>query len=282
MTTIQPCVSLDSPDLPPDLRVFYQYGMVLGLDDFLQEQAHNLGLDFHHERALHGYGTVYGLAVTTSTPPDNPADVTVTVSAGMAVDQWGREATVTCAQCARLGAWLAAQGPATVEANLAPRASWWSLCRHFLRPMPPRTWSRYQANPAARARHPMSPLGSATPGISNCAGRRRSCRPGRPSTNWLVARILQVVPGLGPASSSEDDIVQAVRALAQPGLVALGSPPEPLVYQLPEATANDAFNRIFAVWATEAPSSPRPDRPGRQLGIRPSCWPAFPLSPTYP
>ena len=56
--------------LSPDLRVFYHYGMVLGLDEFLEEQTHNLGLDYHHERALHGYGTVYGLHVTTATPPD--------------------------------------------------------------------------------------------------------------------------------------------------------------------------------------------------------------------
>ena len=83
MTVSQPCVSLGTGTLSPDLRVFYQYGMVLGLDDFLQEQTHNLGLDYHHERALHGYGTVYGLHVTTTTPADALGDVTVTVEPGI-------------------------------------------------------------------------------------------------------------------------------------------------------------------------------------------------------
>ena len=56
---------------------------------------------------------MYGLQVTTSTPSDAPADVTVTVEPGMAIDQFGREVTVPTAQCARLGAWLAAQEEAS-------------------------------------------------------------------------------------------------------------------------------------------------------------------------
>ena len=85
--TTQPCVSPGTGTISPDLRVFYQYGMVLGLNDFLQEQTHNLGLDYHHERSLHGYGTVYGLRVTASTPLDAPDDVTLTVEPGIYIPE---------------------------------------------------------------------------------------------------------------------------------------------------------------------------------------------------
>src|SRR5262245_5459732 len=103
--TTTPCVSLTTGTLSADQRVNYAYGMVLGLDEFLQEQLYLLSKDRLHDRALHGYGTVSGLAVSVEPVGD---DVQVTVGTGVGVDQWGRAFVVTCDQCARLGAWLAA------------------------------------------------------------------------------------------------------------------------------------------------------------------------------
>ena len=64
--TTTPCVSLTTGTLRPDERVNYAYGMVLGLDEFLTEQLYLLSKDWLHERALHGFGTVSGLAVSVS------------------------------------------------------------------------------------------------------------------------------------------------------------------------------------------------------------------------
>ena len=122
MTMTETCVSLTTGTISPDQRVNYAYGMVLGVDEFLTEQQHRLEKGHLHERALHGYGTVYGLHVTAAAP-DDADDVQVTVSTGMLIDQYGRETVITCAQCARLGAWLAAQeqaSPGTVASRPRP------------------------------------------------------------------------------------------------------------------------------------------------------------------
>ena len=77
----------------------------------------------------------------------------------MAIDQWGREVTVPSAQCARLGAWLAAQEKPP-QARSKPiwgaPVSWWST---WSPPTPnaPTTWSRCPASRAAPARQVQVP-----------------------------------------------------------------------------------------------------------------------------
>lgn len=65
-TVSGPCVSLATGTQDPDSRVNYARGMVLGLDEFQQEQLYFLQKDYLHERALHGCGTVYGLHVSVT------------------------------------------------------------------------------------------------------------------------------------------------------------------------------------------------------------------------
>lgn len=108
MTVTEPCTSPTIAALSPDLRVNYTFGMVLGLDEFVQEQFHQQEKDALHRRLLHGYGTSYGLAVT-SNPTADDRDFVVTVSPGAGVDQWGREFVVREPQTARIGPWLADQ-----------------------------------------------------------------------------------------------------------------------------------------------------------------------------
>ena len=45
-----------STGLDPDKRVKYSLGLVLGVDEFEQEQHYLLGRGRQHNRALHGYG----------------------------------------------------------------------------------------------------------------------------------------------------------------------------------------------------------------------------------
>ena len=272
MTVTQPCVSLGTGTLSPDLRVFYQYGMVLGLDDFLQEQTHNLGLDYHHERALHGYGTVYGLHVTTSTPPDAPDDVTVTVEPGMAIDQWGREATVPSAQCARLGAWLAAQEEASagiVEAHLGSSGELvvyvtaaYSQCPEDLVPLPGQPCSTStQVQVPSRLRDAWDiELRWAPPAMPAWDAVRRLGR---------LLNSIQIVPGPDPSLwSDEEAIIDAVLALPSPETPS-GAPPGPgpsdgpppgqVTYRLPADAADAAFDRILTVWVTQVRPQLAPD-----------------------
>ena len=100
------CVSLANGDLSPDLRVNYEFGLVLGVDEFRQEQLHFLEKNYLHNRALHGYGTVSGLNVRLQAQ-DN--DIQITVGTGIGVDQFGRTFIIRHDQCASLTAWLKKQ-----------------------------------------------------------------------------------------------------------------------------------------------------------------------------
>ncbi|HZT77421.1 MAG TPA: hypothetical protein VFA27_12275 [Vicinamibacterales bacterium] len=94
----------DIHKLDPAKRVNYSFGLVLGVDEFLQEQTHLLEKFRRHDRMLHGWGTVCGLKV--SVPTDvNPPEVRVT--GGLAVSPGGFEICVPNVMCAKLNDWLA-------------------------------------------------------------------------------------------------------------------------------------------------------------------------------
>lgn len=100
-------VSLADGTLSPDLRVNYAFGLVLGVNEFRQEQDYLLQKAYLYNRALQGYGTVSGLHVRADWQKGE--EVLITVSPGMAIDQFGMPIVVRDAQCARLTAWLSKQ-----------------------------------------------------------------------------------------------------------------------------------------------------------------------------
>jgi hypothetical protein len=89
--------------LDPYTRVKYTMGLILGPDEFEQEQLYLMERDRLHNRALHGYGTVYGLHVDVRASADGPE---VVISPGLAVDPTGQTIRVPSAQCAKLHKWL--------------------------------------------------------------------------------------------------------------------------------------------------------------------------------
>ncbi|MEX1021381.1 MAG: hypothetical protein WDZ49_17100 [Litorilinea sp.] len=91
-------------NLNPAERLNYVLGQVLGVKDFMQEQAYFLHKGRRHNRALHGYGTVWGLAVEQA---GAGAELEIQVHPGLAIDPQGREIWVDALQCARLNEWLA-------------------------------------------------------------------------------------------------------------------------------------------------------------------------------
>jgi len=100
------CEGNVSPD--PHRRVSYSNGLVLGVDEFVQEEIYFLEQNRAHNRGIHGYGTVCGLFVEIQdTSADGPQ---IWVGPGTAVDPKGRVVRVCEAQCARINQWLRESG----------------------------------------------------------------------------------------------------------------------------------------------------------------------------
>jgi hypothetical protein len=276
VTVTENCVSITTGTLSPDKRVDYAYGMVLGLGEFLQEQQYFLQKDYLHERALHGYGTVYGLQVITTPAVDDAGDYTITVTPGMAIDQWGREVVVRSAQCARLGEWLAAQeqaDPGVIALHAGVSGEYtvyvvakYAECEDDLVPLPGQPCSSSaQTSVPSRIRDAWDI-------------ELRWAPPAMPA--WDVdrdlARLLQfvrIVPGLDPMLSSEPEITAAVIDLGDqltsslptgPVLSPSDEPSGGVVWQLPAETAGAALDRILTVWVTQ---------------VRPVLWPGLTQPP---
>ncbi|MFL6107558.1 MAG: hypothetical protein ACJ716_05735 [Marmoricola sp.] len=298
-TTMEPCVSLTTGTLGPDLRVNYAYGMVLGLDEFLQEQLHNLSKDYLHERALHGYGTLSGLHVQTAKVADAD-DYTVSVTTGIGVDQWGREIVIRCDQCLRLSAWLAAQeqaqpgiiahhldGGPPVKPTLRAKPGIKKVAAgRDVRPVDEApigengTLTVYVVAKYAECTDNLVPL----PG-QPCSSSDQTMVPSRIRDAWDVelvwerpkmprwdsdrrlARLLgsvQVVAGLPEADSDEAAISTAVLGLADladdgPADLDPAGPTAGGAWKLPAETAAAALDRIFTVWVTQVRPGLVPD-----------------------
>lgn len=116
--------------LDPRKRVNYQVGLVLGEDEFRQDQLYFRSRDHLATRALHGYGTVAGLAVSF-----DEASGELRVQPGLAVDPLGRLICVPVEYCAQLNAWLTkqldealAELPGDVKAVPGPHDLYVVLC----------------------------------------------------------------------------------------------------------------------------------------------------------
>lgn len=96
-------------------RVKYTHGLVLGVGELQDEQYYLLTKDRSHNRSLHGYGTVSGLAISVAGTASAPE---IRVAPGLAIDPHGREICVAEAQCARLNDWLIEQHNAGNELGL--------------------------------------------------------------------------------------------------------------------------------------------------------------------
>lgn len=84
----------------PSCALNYHFGMLLGVDDLRAEQGFHLGQQRRHQRALHGFGVVYGYNISF-----NPAKAELQVSPGLALDPFGRDLSLEQMQCLSLPAW---------------------------------------------------------------------------------------------------------------------------------------------------------------------------------
>jgi hypothetical protein len=97
--------SANKASLDPKKRLNYEFGMVLGVNDFRQEQEHHEWKHRLNNKWLHGYGTVYGLQVSAANVPSND-DVEIRISPGYAITPQGNGVSVEYVQCGQLNQWL--------------------------------------------------------------------------------------------------------------------------------------------------------------------------------
>lgn len=86
----------------PDCAVNYHFGQLLGVEDFRADQGFHIGHQRRHQRLLHGWGVVWGLAVSFVAETRE-----LRVAPGHALDRQGRDLVVAAAQCMSLPAWWA-------------------------------------------------------------------------------------------------------------------------------------------------------------------------------
>ncbi|MBA4175717.1 MAG: hypothetical protein C0505_04025 [Leptothrix sp. (in: Bacteria)] len=91
-------------------RVNYTLGMLLGVDDFVQEQAWHIARRHELARELLGYGTVRGLQVLLEPLTSPPSATRVRITPGMAWTPSGTAVCVPSEQCCDVDAWLANHG----------------------------------------------------------------------------------------------------------------------------------------------------------------------------
>lgn len=89
------------PALPalPLTRVRYAYGMLLGADDFNDEQRYHVLGSRAHSALLHGHGTLRGLRVVGERPVPGDAGDRIRVKVGIAADPLGRMLYLRRDQC---------------------------------------------------------------------------------------------------------------------------------------------------------------------------------------
>lgn len=282
----QRCVSLTTGTLSPDLRVNYAFGMVLGVDDFTQEQRYFLEKEHLHNRALHGFGTVFGLNVDLSTPSDRADDLLITVRPGMGIDQLGRAFVVRSDQCARLAAWLAAEerrDPGVIARRRQGLSGDMSVyvvaryaeCTDALVPIPGQPCSSAEQTQAPsrirdsfaielRWEPPAMPVWEAVRDLADLMARVRVVR-GLPAAHSDEEAILALVRAIGAPALSPGGIGNrgAIGSAALDRIEAIGNrgairarAAERLL-RLPADGAREAIDRILTAWSTEVRPSLR-------------------------
>ena len=118
MSTMFQTASPKLQKLDPLKRVNYTFGLVLGVEEFLQSDTYFLAKHHLENRLLHGYGTACGLDVIGQTAPQ----LEVQVTPGWAINPKGQNIYVSQLMCVQVNNWLQANLAAlqTVFGNSAP------------------------------------------------------------------------------------------------------------------------------------------------------------------
>ncbi|HSF33663.1 MAG TPA: hypothetical protein VLK82_24755, partial [Candidatus Tectomicrobia bacterium] len=240
----------------PSKHVNYNLGMVLGVDDFTQEFAYLSGRDQWLARDLLGYGTVWGLRVSTEIESRGPRLV---VDSGVAVSPRGQLIRVPCAQCAFFNDWLNLERTRTELVSRLGSPPGEALTLYVV--------LCYRDCPTDKVPIPGEPCRSEEDLLvpSRLADdfvlELRFSPPDQREEDALrdfVAWLSQIdiADPPGPFTPLED-FIEAVRNAAQPSASPPSSPPDfmfgspPASLRIPRADACTYLRAAFRVWTTE-------------------------------
>jgi hypothetical protein len=256
--------------LDPLKRVNYTFGLVLGVEEFVQSDTYFLAKHHVENRLLHGYGTVCGLEVVTQTSPI----LEVQVTPGWAISPRGQEIKVSQLMCLQVNNWLAANLAALQAALLqnAPPATL-SLCivlcarecKTDTVPIPGEP-CRTQSSSMAPSRiedsfdlmlcldYAASPSLASPPTGSSGTGLCQT-RPAQLEDDAIRALAVLLsdfrVSASGPFLSLQQ-VEQLVLDLAQPlGSPPIGSPPSGPPYLVSAADAAEFRRAALRTWITQ-------------------------------
>ncbi|GJH13039.1 hypothetical protein CBA19CS11_29395 [Caballeronia novacaledonica] len=234
-------------------RVNYTLGMLLGVDDFVQESVYDGSRRRELARELLGYGTVHGLGIVIEA--DGDKGPRLRVASGMAWLPSGTPVCVDSDQCANLNDWLAAH-QRDVQAALAA---------HFASPPRIRLYVvlSYVACLTDNVPIPGEPCRSEDELMqpSRIAdGFRLELRLAPPQqreedalrdfVEWLVS--LPLAPAARPLDEASfvAQLREAARAWLDPGSPPV-SPPDYMTGAAPAGTSEALFRAALRFWATE-------------------------------
>lgn len=278
--------------LDPLKRVNYTFGLVLGVEEFLQSDTYFLAKHHLENRLLHGYGTVCGLDVIAPTSPQ----LEVQVTPGWAINPKGQEIFVPQLMCVQVNDWLQANLPALKDVFPVKAPASLNLCvvlcyrecKTDVVPIPGEP-CQTQSSSTAPSRITDSfelmlcldsiaspPLGSPP---SSALGSSGLCefQPGQTEDDAIRAfagLISEIEASTTGPFLTLAQLEQLVRDLLQPpaspplGSPPLGSPPHGPPYYVRSHETSEFLRAAFRTWITEV----RPFLAAAQ-GVGPCCPP---------
>jgi len=269
LQTAAPCMQ----KLDPLKRMNYTFGMLLGVDEFNQEQTYLLAKDRSQYRLAHGYGTICGLQVKIVTAPD----LEVQVSQGVAISPRGEEIHVRQLMCARINDWLTNNESVLQEIfGVAPVSL--SLCVVLCYRECPTDSVPVPGEPCRTQQDAMSPshiadsfqmklclnsdqISSSPPLSPPLSLSEDICfRPSQTEEDAIdqFGKLLhRITVGPGTSSVTQSQLEEMVRELTAPGAdsgivsPSLTSPPAISTIYLSSADAPVFLRAAFLVWVTE-------------------------------
>lgn len=238
----------DVAALPPNKRDIFTFGMVLGVNEFRQDQVH---FEWKHRlgNLTHGSGTVCGLNVTAE-PFDGGRDARIRVSSGYAISPQGNWIWVDRDQCGQLNQWLQKQ-QADSGSRLAPGnyTAYVTLCYVEC----PTDVVPIAGKPCASDEDTRAPSRM----LETFQVRFDWAPPAQPAEDdaRLLGAILEQIEIADETSPlAEDDsayFLDLIRSLGQEGSPPLASPPAIGPIRLSAATACDTIREALAIWVTQ-------------------------------
>jgi hypothetical protein len=266
-TPCTPCQTA-SPNLlklDPLKRVNYTFGLVMGVEEFLQSDTYFLAKHHLENRLLHGYGTVCGLDVIAQITPQ----LEVQVTPGWAISPRGQEIRVSQLMCLQVNDWVQTNkaalqallpGPAPSSLNLCVVLCY-RECKTDVVPIPGEP-CRTQSSSMAPSRiadsfelmlcldQDASPPLASPPGSASDSGGLCMFRPLQledDSIRALATLLSEVqISSTGPFLTLEQ-MKDLVRDLYQP----TGSPPAGPPYLVSAQDARDFRGAALRTWITE-------------------------------